>query len=103
MYSNEQIYSDAESAANPFSNFSLSGILNNNTLNKAVDTALDVYAIRETGKVLGSVYPTGQVNPASVTARTGAANPYAFDFKPYIIPTIGILAGVALIAYALKK
>lgn len=103
MYPDESTYTNAEAAANPFSNFNLSGILNNNTLNKAVDTALDVYAIRETGKVLGSVYPTGQMNPASVPARTGAANPYAFDFKPYIVPTLGIVAGALLIAYALKK
>ena len=94
-------YTMQETAANPFSNFSLSGVLNGSTLNKAIDTALDVYAIRETGKALGSVYPTGQVNPAAVQSQNATAKP-AMNYTPYIIGGAA-LVGVVILVAVLRK
>ncbi len=44
-------------------------------LSKAADTALDVWALREAGKAnasIGTAYPTGQVDPATVRAQVMA-------------------------------
>lgn len=53
------------------------GLLNGATglLSKVADTALDVWALREAGKAnanIGSAYPTGQVDPATVRAQVMA-------------------------------
>lgn len=93
-----------EETANPFADFTLSGILNSGILNKAADTALDVYALREAGKVVGSVYPTGQINPASVANRLNVATvtaPAPFDYKPYVIGVAALL-GIVLVLKAVR-
>lgn len=35
-------------------------------LSKAADTAIDLYALKETKKAVGTTYPTGQKDPAQV-------------------------------------
>lgn len=57
---------DASNASNGLIN-ALTG-----TLSKAVDTALDVYTIKQTSpksNTVGTAYPTGQTDPASVKSE----------------------------------
>jgi hypothetical protein len=84
-----------------------SGFLNSLTglLSKAADTAIDVVGL----KAIGSVYPTGQVNPATVASQNTAANQSASAtasipaaYKPYLIGG-GIFVGVLLLAVVLTR
>lgn len=76
------------------------GILNAFTgfLSKAADTAIDVFAIRNTGGgSVGSVYPTGQVNPAAAASQNNA-NAEAARYDAQARTTQLIIGGVAVSA-----
>ncbi len=60
-------------------------------LGKAVDTALEAYSLNQQAKALGSIYPTGQQNPAAVSS-TMDAGIGGFNWKPWAIGG-GILVG----------
>lgn len=99
-------YSMQETAANPFSpsDSGLGGLLTpGGILSKVADTALDVYALQQRARLAppGTVYPSGQVNPASATARTGAANPYAPS--PLMLAGIAAVVGIVVIIAVLRK
>lgn len=100
------MYENQEETAAPFSPSSgTGGILTlGGVLSKAADTALDVWGIRETGKVIGSVYPTGQVNPAAVPAITGntAAQKPPFNYMPLVYIGAGV-AALLIVTVALRK
>lgn len=76
-------------------------------LSKAADTALDVWAIRETNKNanIGSYYPTGQVDPAAVKAQVQVEQAKPVNYTPYIIGGVALVAvlGVAVIIASGKK
>lgn len=77
-------------------------------LSKALDTALDVYTINQQtkqAKALGSVYPTGQRDPAAYqsdidTEKKLKAN--TVNYTPYIIGG-GALIIFAVVLVALNK
>jgi hypothetical protein len=78
-------------------------ILNSITgiLSKAADTALDVYGMKEQGKIIGSVYPSGQVNPQMAPAQTAAVKP-AVNYTPYIIGGGALLLVIVLVVATRK-
>ena len=78
-------------------------ILNSLTgfLGKAADTALDVYSMKEAGKVAGTVYPTGQQNPAAVASAAG--NQTSFNWKPWAIGGGALVAVVLVLAVIRRK
>lgn len=77
-------------------------------LGKAADTALEVWQHKQDGKSIGTVYPTGQVNPAAAPAMAGATPAAATaagggippNLKPYLIAGGVALALVVLLAVA---
>lgn len=67
-------------------------------LSKAADTAIDVFAIRNTGGgAVGSVYPTGQVNPAAAASQNNSATEAA-KFGETARTTQLVIGGVAIAA-----
>lgn len=87
-----------------------SGLLNkfSGLLSKGVDTALDVWAIKESGKAIGTVYPTGQVDPAAAKSnnvaeqQTAAQTQNIAKYMPWIIGggvvLVLLVGGVALMS-----
>jgi len=71
-------------------------------LGKAVDTALEAFSLNQQAKALGSVYPTGQQNPAAVKASMGATPTGAFNWKPWAIGG-GVLIGAVVLISVLKS
>lgn len=71
-------------------------------LSKAADTALDLYSTQQTAKAVGSLYPTGQQNPASVASAAG--NQKAFNWMPWAIGGgIAVVLIIGLVAVSGKK
>lgn len=74
------------------------------TLTKAVDTAVDVVALQQTNKLIGSAYPSGQVNPATAksqaaadtAANAGQPAAQVMKYMPYILGAVGIILVGAL-------
>jgi hypothetical protein len=66
-------------------------------LSKSVDTALDIWAIRESNKnaSIGSVYPTGQVNPGAAKAQVQAEKASPVNYTSWIIGGIALAVFVA--------
>ncbi len=70
------------------------------TIGKAFDTFLDALAIQGAGKIVGSVYPTGQQSPQQVGAQQQAAQIAApFNWKPWAIGGGVLLAVLVLPLY----
>lgn len=85
-----------------------SGLINSLTgfLGKAADTALDIYAIKESNKAIGSAYPTGQVDPAAVKSSKTAqdtSSAQTRNYMPYIIGGVALVAFVTVIIVVAKK
>lgn len=68
-------------------------------LGKAADTALDLIALDQKNKIIGSTYPTGQQNPAAVKAEQQA---YPFNWKPWAAGGAFFVGAVVLIIAAKK-
>ncbi len=72
----------------------------NGTLSKATDTALDIAGIvAQAGaqKLVGAIFPTGQTNPAALTAAA-AAKPATSTNTILIIAAVAAAGLVALVA-----
>ena len=69
-----------ESPVNDSTGVTNTGLLNNSTglLSKVIDTAGDIWATKEANKnsnSIGTVYPTGQKDPAATTVTTEVLSP----------------------------
>lgn len=67
-----------------------SGLINglSGLLSKAADTALDVWAIKESGKTIGTLYSSGQTDPAKQTSVATATTTDAqkmLSYAPYFV------------------
>lgn len=102
----EKVDSPLQDSTNSLS----SGLLNGLTglLSKGVDTALDVWAIKESNKSIGTVYPTGQVDPAAARSnevaekQTAAQTQNIAKYMPWIIGggvvLVLVVGGIALMS-----
>lgn len=71
-------------------------------LGKAVDTALEAFSLNQQAKALGSLYPTGQQNPAAVKAASGPTATGEFNWKPWAIGG-GVLVGALVLISVLRS
>ena len=73
-------------------------------LSKAAETALDIYGTAAKAKVVGSVYPTGQTNPAQLQADAAAAEAsQSAQLKKYLLIGGGVLAAVLVVLVVVRK
>jgi len=73
-------------------------------LSKAAETALDIYGTSEKAKAAGSIYPTGQTNPAQLAAmNTANQQAQSAQLKQYLLVGGGILAAVVLVLIVARR
>jgi hypothetical protein len=95
--------------ADPIQNVaSQNSILNSitGTLGKAADTFLDALALGAANKVVGTIYPTGQQDPAAVAARLQAeqlANQNRTNWMPWVIGGSIAFVGILTLAVVLPR
>jgi hypothetical protein len=75
---------------NDSTNSTASGLINgiSGLLSKAADTAIDVWAIKESGKTIGTFYASGQTDPAKLTSASTATTTDAqkvLAYAPYLL------------------
>lgn len=84
------------------------GLLKNGLLSKAIDTALDFAAIKMSNpnaQPIGSVYPTGQSDPAAVASAKQTAVQVKENDNTYLKYALiggGILAAIVVIVKIAK-
>lgn len=77
------------------------------TFGKAVDTALDVVSLNAKQKVVGTVFPTGSVDPAQVNAANAASaqsnQALASTAIKYVAIGGAVLVGVVLLVVLVRR